>query len=187
MNTLEVIKKRKCVRNYNDTPVESEKVKAVVEAGYMAAGSTMAGKRYFNVITTPELLKKLSDTTKAVMQNSGNEFLMKSASNPNYSPIYNAPVAVVISTDKNDDPTNASMLTANAACAGENMLIAAEELGLRSCYTASPTLAFMDQSMGEAINLPEGALPQAVILFGYSEDDTPHAERPENPEEIIYA
>lgn len=114
MNTFESIKARKSARTYKGTPVEPEKVKAIVEAGYMAAGSPLAGKRYFNVITNPELLKKLSESTKAVMQKSGNEFLMKAAFNPAYSPIYNAPVAVVISTDKNDDPTNAAMLTANA-------------------------------------------------------------------------
>ena len=43
MNTLEAIKARKSVRSYQDKPVESEKIKAIVEAGNMAAMTPMAG------------------------------------------------------------------------------------------------------------------------------------------------
>lgn len=67
------------------------------------------------------------------------------------------------------------------------MLLAVENLDLASCYTASPTLAFMDPSMGQAVKLLEGVQPQAIIVFGYSDDTAPHAARPEKPEEIIYA
>ena len=185
MNTLDAIRSRKSVRSYNNKPVEQDKIKAIVNAGYMAAGTPLAGKRYFNVITSPELLKKISEATKNVMLKSGNDFMMRTAANPAYDPLNHAPVAVIISTAKND-PANDAMLAANTACAGENMLIAAEDLGLRSCYTVSPTFAFSDPSIAEACKLPEGTKARAVILFGYSDDAAPHAERPADPKEIIY-
>ena len=62
MSTLESMKNRKSVRSYTNKPVEEEKIKAVVNAGYQAAGTPMAGKRYFNVISNSELLAKIGET-----------------------------------------------------------------------------------------------------------------------------
>ena len=91
------------------------------------------------------------------MNKSGVPMLEKIASNPNFNPIYGAPVAVVISTDKADNPNTAGMARANAACAGENILLAATELGLGSCYLESPTLAFNIPAISETAGIPENA------------------------------
>lgn len=186
MNTFETIKNRKSVRTYQNRPVEAEKIKAIVEAGNMAAATPMAGKVYFHAVTNSEILDQISAATKAVMQKSGVEMLVKLASNEEYSPIYHAPAAVVVSTDKAEDPNTQSMATANAACASENMLLAATDLGLGSCYLMSPTMAFQAPELREKVNLPESAAPVSVIVFGYTDDTAPHAERPENPDNIFY-
>ena len=110
--------------------------------------------------------------------------LEKIAANETFNPIYNAPVAVIISTDKADNPNTANMARANAACAGENILLAATELGLGSCYLESPTLAFMIPEMRSAVQLPENAEPQAVIVFGYTDDTAPHTPYSDNPDNI---
>lgn len=186
MNTFETMRNRKSVRTYQEKAVETEKIKAVVEAGNMAAATQMAGKVYFNVISNPEVLSQIAEGAKAVMQNSGMEMLVKLASNPAYNPIYKAPVAVVVSTDKAENPNSQGMARANAACAGENMLLAATELGLGSCYLESPTMAFYNPAVCAAVKLPENVQPQAVIVFGYTDDTTPHAAYPENPDNITY-
>lgn len=186
MNTFETMRNRKSVRTYQEKAVETEKIKAVVEAGNMAAATQMAGKVYFNVISNPEVLSQIAEGAKAVMQDSGMEMLVKLASNPAYNPIYKAPVAVVISTDKAENQNSQGMARANAACAGENMLLAATELGLGSCYLESPTMAFYNPAVCAAVKLPENVQPQAVIVFGYTDDTTPHAAYPENPDNITY-
>lgn len=186
MNTFEAIRARKSVRTYQDKPVEIEKITAVVEAGNMAAGTPMAGRAYFHVISSPEILRQVASGTKAVMQQSGVEMLVKLSSDPSYNPLYNAPVAVVISVERANDPNTQSMATANAACAGENMLLAATELGLGSCYLMSPTMAFNIPEVRAAVKLPESVQPVALIIFGYTDDTAPHAERLENPDNIIY-
>ena len=186
MSTFEAIRNRKSVRTYQDKAVEPEKIKTIVEAGNMAAGTPMAGKVYFNVITNADVLKAIVDGSKAVMSKSGVPMLEKISANPNFNPIYGAPVAVVISTDKADNPNTAGMARANAACAGENILLAATELGLGSCYLESPTLAFNVPAVAEAAKIPEGAQPQAVIVFGYTDDNSPHKEYESNPTNIVY-
>lgn len=184
MNTLEAIKARKSVRTYQDKAVENEKIRQVVEAGNMAA---KAGKVFFHVVTDAETLKEWSTVGRNMMQNSGNEFLMQVSSNPNYSPIYNAPAAIIVSAEKSEDMYAQSMAGANTACAAENMLLAATELGLGSCYLVSATLALNVPELAQKIKLSSDLQPYAVVIVGYTDDTAPHAERPENSENIIYA
>ena len=103
----------------------------------------------FIVISNAELLKQISEGTRAVMAKSGVPMLEKISANPNFNPIYGAPVAVVVSTDIADNPNSQGMARANAVCAGENILLAATEMGLGSCYLESPTLAFNVPAIAE--------------------------------------
>lgn len=183
MNTFEAIKTRKSVRSYQNRPVDVETIKAVVHAGNMAA---KAGKVYFSVITDAKLLDTISETGKAIMQKSGNDFLMKAASMPGYSPIYHAPVMVVISTETTPDPQTQSMGIANAACAAENILLAATEMELGSCYLASAILAFTDPALKAAAEIAEDHQPVCAVVFGYTDDKAPHAPRPKNPDNVNY-
>lgn len=184
MNTMDAIRARKSVRSYLDKAVEAEKIRAVAEAGAMAAGTPMAGKVYFSVITNRALLAQIAEGAKAVMAKSGVEMLEKLSANPNFNPLYGAPVAVVISTDKAADPNSQNMAVANAACAGENMLVAATDAGLASCYLVSPALAFAVPEIRTAAKIPENAVPQAVIALGYSDDTAPH--KPKDFGNIVY-
>lgn len=184
MNTLEAIKARKSTRTYLDKEVEHEKIVQVVEAGNMAA---KAGQVFFNVVTDHSILKEWTVIGRTIMQNSGNEFLMKVSSNPNYSPIYHAPVAVIVSAKKSEDPYMQSMAGANTACAAENMLLAATELGLGSCYLVSAALALNSPELAAKVKLQADQQPYAVVVIGYTNDTAPHAERAESQSNIIYA
>ena len=145
-----------------------------------------AGKVFFNVVTDPDTLKERSTVGRMVMQNSGNEFLMNVSANPDYSPIYHAPVAVIVSAEKSEDPYAQSMAAANTACAAENMLLAATELGLGSCYLVSAALALNVPDLAAKVKLGSEHQPHSVVVFGYTNDTAPHANRPMKPENIVY-
>ena len=183
MRTLESISRRKSVRTYTPKIIEADVIKDIVEAGNMAA---KAGSIQFHVITNPEVLNMISKSGKTVMLNSGNDFLVKAASNPNYSPIYNAPVMVIVSAETSSDEYQKSMYIANAACAAENMLLAATDKGLGSCYLVSATLAFAIPEVKAAAAIDSKLDPICSVVFGYSEDTTPHAPRNNNPDNIHY-
>ena len=173
MNTLEAIKMRKSVRSYLAKPLEEDKVKAVAEAGDMAA---KAGQVTLNVITNPEILRMISETGVQVMKNSGNPFLEKVASVPDYSPIYDSPAMIVVSAETTEDTMAVGMNTANCACAAQNMLLAATELGLGSCYIVSGTLAFMVPEVKATAGIAENMTPSCAVIIGYTEDSAPHAD-----------
>lgn len=186
MNTFETFKTRKSVRTYLDRPVEGEKIAAIAKAGDMAAGTPMAGKVYFTAIGNRQLLGEIAAATKTVMGKSGVDMLVKLSSNPAYNHMYNAPAAIIVSVDKADDPNTANMAVQNAACAAENMLLAATDLGLGSCYLMTPTMAFAIPEVREAVKLPANTQQICVVVFGYSEDTAPHKEYPEQPKNITY-
>ena len=186
METMEAIKNRKSVRSYTGEAVSAEDVRAVAQAGNMAAGTPMAGKVYLSAITSRELLAQVSAATKQVMGASGVTMLEKLASNDNFDPMYGAPATVVVSTDTAADPNTQAMATMNAACAGQNMLVAATELGLGSCFLMTPAMAFAVPEVREAAKVPEGAQVQCVIVFGATDDTEPHKAYPEEPENVFY-
>lgn len=177
MNTFEAIKQRKSVRSYSDREVEKEKLEQIAQAGNYAAGTPMAGNRYLTVITNKELLNAIVNATRIVMQKSGVDMLVKLSSNPNFNPLYSAPVAIIVSTDKQEAPNMVAMARANAACAAENMLIAAADLGLGSCYVESPCMAFNVPEIRQASKIADNADVQAIVLLGYTSDTAPHAEK----------
>ena len=184
MNTLEAIIQRKSVRTYLEKEIEKEMLEQIAVAGNYAAGTPMAGNRYFSVITNKDLLSEIVSATKTVMQNSGMDMLVKLSSNPNFNPIYNAPAVIVVATDRQQASNMAAMARANAACAAENMLLAAADLGLGSCYVESPCLAFNNPSLRNKAGLPENCEVQAMVLLGYTEDIAPHTEK--KADNIIY-
>lgn len=57
------------------------------------------------------------------MLKSGNAFLEKLAALPDYNPVYNAPLMIVISASGGNDAQG--MNVANAACAGQNIPLCA--------------------------------------------------------------
>lgn len=66
------------------------------------------------------------------------------------------------------------------------MLLAAADFGLGSCYLESPTLAFNIPAVCESAKIADNAQPQAVIVFGYTNDTAPHKDYPQNPDNIVY-
>lgn len=181
-----VLKKRKCVRTFLDKKVEEEKLRYVVEAGNMAAGTPTVGRRYFTVISNPQLIRKIAEGAKEAMRNSGIPRAVEVGNNPRYNPSFDAPAVILVSVDKQENPKMAITAAQNAATAGENMLLAATSIGLGSCYVGSLAIALENAEIREACGIGENTTTICAILLGYSKDDTPHAERPKNPENISY-
>ena len=187
MNTLEAIRNRKSVRSYLDKEVEVEKIRTIVRAGTMAAGTPMGGQLYFTVVADKDFLGMLKEAAveellKTLEGGEGTAYISSSA----FDPCYGAPVAVIVSAEAQKDG-NAKIVTyENAGCAGENMLLAATELGLGSCYVMYPMLAFRNELLRKEAGLPDDVEPVCSVVFGYSEDMDPHRQYLEEPENTSF-
>ena len=158
--TLNAINSRKSIRSYLDKPVPKELLEIIVDAGNKAPlGSPLV----FRVITDKDLLTQIDQMAHDSMLNSGIPFSVERASLPGYRPLYSAPVLIVIASDPNRGAPG-------AAAAAENMIIAATDLGLGSCFVASPVSSVSDPSFADRLTLPEGSKPLVCVLLGYTND-----------------
>ena len=137
MNTLEAIKTRRSTRKFKPQAVEIEKLRQIVEAGqYGPTGGNAQTNRFFVITHTTALMMLKEMVQNAFAKMELRDDLYKSLKNSitlsrkgNYSFCYNAPVLIVVA-NKKDYGNN----MADVACAVENMMLAANELDLGSCY-----------------------------------------------------
>jgi nitroreductase len=158
--TLQTIEARRSIRSYTNQPVSRELLDKIVEAGNNAP---LAGAISIAVITDKDYLAKIDQSVFEFMQNSGVPFMVERSSIPGYRPLYGAPALIIISSDPDRG-------TANAAAAATTMTIAATDLGLGSCYVGSPTRVLADPEFGAPLAQPEGFIPLAGVLVGYTDD-----------------
>ena len=142
---LENIAERKSVRKYLNKTVEEDKIDAMVKAG-MAAPSGMDRRPWeFVVVTDREALDSMA------------------AKLPYAKMLTNAPLAIVVC----GDTTLSSYWYLDCSAAAQNILLAAESLGLGAVWTAAYPYEDRMEVVRKYIALPENILPLCVIPFGY--------------------
>ena len=137
MNAYDAILSRRSTRSYTDAPVDEEQLNRIIEAGRYAPSGGNSQTTHFFVITDQEVLKELAEdaqTAFAAMETEPGMYrsLVSSINRSkqgNYIFYHNAPVLIVLANQK-DYGNN----IADCACALENMMIAANEMNLGTCW-----------------------------------------------------
>lgn len=166
METLEIIEKRHSTRSYRPEQVGAEVLEKVLQAGLR---SPYAGPFLVSVVQKPELLKEIADAALEGMKNSPIEFMRQHAATPGYNPLYGAPTLILFTA-----PADALNGAANCALAAENMILAATDLGLGTCYMGSPSSALngpRGKELAKAIGIPEGYVFRSSVALGYPGSD----------------
>ncbi len=142
---LENIAERKSVRKYLNKSVEEDKIDAMVKAG-MAAPSGMDRRPWeFVVVTDREALDSMA------------------AKLPYAKMLTNAPLAIVVC----GDTTRSSYWYLDCSAATQNVLLAAEALGLGAVWTAAYPYEDRIVVVRQNTGLPENIVPLCVIPIGY--------------------
>jgi nitroreductase len=166
--TIKAIIRRRSVRAYKPDPLPEETLAAILEAG-QAAPYVMPDSRHFCVIRDKSRIARLSATAKAEgMKISDAHREMFSA--PGFDGTYGASVVVIISG-------NESTIQYEGVCAAsiQNILVAAQSLGVSSCWAYFPLFAFHSpeaDSWREELHIPNGYKPCASVLLGYGTEAT---------------
>jgi len=157
METLECIKNRRSIRKFLNKPVEWDKVGKILDAGRLAPNSGNLQDWYFIVVDDKDKIKKLA-------QASLQQYWMA-----------DAPIHIVVCSitqhAKQFYGLRGERLYSiqNCAAAVENMLLAATDLGLGSCWVG----AFDENKVCEILKIPERARPQAIVVIGYAAEQPP--------------
>jgi nitroreductase len=157
---LEAIKERRSVRAYTGEEVSEEDVERLIEAARWAPSAGNIQPWAFVVVKEVETKRKLSYAAL------------------NQTFIQKASVVFVVCADV----TRSSRVYGSrgeklysiqdTAAATENILLAAQELGLATCWVG----AFRENEVAKAVKAPRNLRPVAIVAVGYP------AERPAAPQ-----
>lgn len=115
-NTLNTIKNRRSCKKFSNEMIDRNLIRKVVEAGTFAPTGMNKQSPIILVITNKRVRDKLSRLNASIM-------------NKDIDPFYGAPVVLVVLADKSI-PT----YIYDGSVVIENMLLAAESLGLGACW-----------------------------------------------------
>jgi nitroreductase len=141
MDVFDAIEKRRSIRNYEPTPVPSEKMEKILEAARLAPSASNVQPRHFIVITDEERKKALSTGMFS-------KFLRQ------------APVVIVACGDEKKSP---KWYPIDVAIAVENMVLAATGEGLGTCWIGS----FDENKVRAVLKIPENLRVVVLLAVGY--------------------
>ncbi|MGI1818792.1 nitroreductase family protein [Lactobacillus johnsonii] len=144
---MNAIFEREAVRKYTNEEVDEEKVQKLIDA-FQASPCAMhqTDVMELSVITKPELLKKIEDSTN--------------------NSCYNAPLIFMINTKK-----DSQFGERDASVAAENVMVEAADLGLGSVYVMGGVFALNKfPELQKELGMDEGYETTVLVPIGYPAD-----------------
>jgi len=167
---LETIKKRRSIVRFESTPIEKEKVEAVLEAGQWAPSFLNKQPWKFIVVTDRSIKEQLSQIvptafTKAIVE---------------------APVCIAVAVDTEEDSFH---FVEDGAIATQNMALAAHSLGLYSCWIGVFNLRGEKNSseikIKKVLDLPKAYRVISLLPIGHPLGEIPKKSR-KVLEQLVY-
>ena len=173
-SALDVLFSRKSVRSYTDQPVSDEQVETMLRAAMAAPTGMNVQPWRFVVIRDQAVKDKLAGPRGGMIAQAPVVFVICGETTLMRKP-FGQPDAEAVEVPNGN-------WTQDCSAATENLLLAAEALGLRAVWTAAHPYEDRVNPIREALGLPENVTPLCVVPCGYpAGDDQPKDKwKPEN-------
>lgn len=167
--TLKVIHNRKSVRHFTDQAVSKEQLELLLRAGMAAPTAVNRQPWVFYVVTQRETLDALGGQL------------------PYAKMLLQAQAAIVVCGDmeKAGNLKEQAYWVQDCSAATQNILLAAESIGLGAVWTATFPYDDRTKVVIETLNMPDNHIPLNVIPIGYpTGEDQPKVKW--NPENVFW-
>jgi len=173
MDLLEAIHRRRATREFKDQPVVRNALQELVDAAIQAPSAMNAQPWHFTIIRNPRLLDKISTEAKRFLLESDGtpESLRAELSDPGFHIFYRAPALVLISI------RGADWAREDAALAAENLMLAAHDQGLGTCWIGLAQGWLGTEDGRKTVDLPKDCVPVAPIIVGHPVSVPPQVPR----------
>ena len=172
---INAIMERRSIRKYLDKPVEHEKLEIVVRCGINAPSGMNRQPWIVRVVENQQLINDVTEVYKK-------ENAEQVKRDPTFKNMFrNAPNLICVCTPKNGGDLDAGLL-------GENMMLAAQSLGLGTCCLGGP-VRFLNSNPNakfflDKLDVPEGYQLNYILAIGYP-DESP-AAKPRDASKVKY-
>ena len=155
MDIFQVIRDRRSIRKFKDTPVDRKKIEQVLDAARLAPSWKNLQCWRFLVLTNPARKEALS--------------FAFSDDNPGKKAISQAPAAIVACADPAESELSHGIeyYVADASIAFEHICLAAHALGLGTCWLG----LFDEDVMKTNLKIPDNMRVVGVTPLGYPDQD----------------
>lgn len=149
METLEAIYKRRSVRKFKDTPVETEKLECLLKAAFSAPSAVNAQPWEFVVITEEETLEELKKHLVFAR--------------------YNARAAILVCGNMKLalKGVDKDMWVQDCSAAMENILLAGTDIGLGTVWIGIYPVDTRIKCIRKTLDIPDYVIPLGMAYVGY--------------------
>jgi nitroreductase len=158
MDALTAILSRRSIRRYTDKKVSDEVIKSLLEAAMAAPSANGKSPWQFLVVTERAKL----DAVPSV--------------HPYSKMLFEAPLAILVCGDMSAE-SNIGYLAIDCSAAVENILVAANSLGLGGVWLGVYPRDKRIRAMQTLFKVPEKFIPLALISLGYPAEQKPPSAR----------
>lgn len=167
---IEAIEARRSVRAYKDTPVEHEKLEILAKCGVLAPSAMNKQEWEVRIVENKEWIDGATAAyLKAVEGTDKAKYMLT----PTFKNIFRNGSAVIFV-----GAPDGLFSGENVGCMAENIMLAATELGLGTCFLGSVQMMFAEPAMAEylqSLGFSEGYKLRYALAVGYP-DETPEAK-----------
>lgn len=155
MDTIETIMSRASVRQFSDKPIPFDTLDTILKAGMSGPSCVNAQDWAFIVVEDKETLAKMAD-----------------ANGRPADPLRHAAAGILICGDLSRSfPPARDYWIIDGAIAGQNMVLAAQALGLGSVWLGTWPEMDRVENQSKLFKLPEHIVPHSVLALGYPAED----------------
>ena len=168
-SVIEVIESRRSIREYKDVPVEREKLQTIAECGVWAPSAMNRQEWEVRIVDNKQWIDGCTAAYLKIVEGTDKAKYMLT---PTFKNIFrNASAVIFVAAPEGlFSGVNVGML-------GQNMMLAATELGLGTCCLGSVQMTFAEPAMAEylaSLGFSEGYKLSYALAVGYP-DEAPEA------------
>lgn len=171
--TIRNILERRSIRAYRPEQIKDEERDIILQAAMYAPSAMGKQPWHFTVIQRKDIIDAISEGIKTAAISQNIPGLKERVADPKFHALYSAPTVIIISGDQ-----ASRFVYADCAAAAENILIAAQSLGIGTCFIAMTDVFFSTEEgreFAEKIGIPKGYKPLYTVAVGYKASDAPQA------------
>lgn len=159
----EVIEARRSIRAYEDRVVEREKLQRLAELGVAAPSAMNRQEWEVRIVDSKAWIDGCTKTYLAAVDGTGKaDYMLK---DPNFKNIFrNAPAVIFVAAPEGE------FSDVNIGLLGENVMLAAVEMGLGTCCLGSVMMMFSEPALGDylsSLGFSEGYRLRYALAVGY--------------------
>ena len=167
MEFIEVLRERRSIRSYQDRPIETDKVQAVIDAAVLAPSAVNSQPWEFWVILGRERIEVLSQRAKAwLVERIADEptaaAVRQHLAARDLSLLYHAPALILVATR-----SLGRQADEDCCLAAFSLMLGAKNMGIGTCWIGSVRPWFNLATTKTELGIPEPASVVAPVVLGY--------------------